>query len=370
MPQLITPDNMRGGGRNQPPPVQIVDVGRDPSLKSALLSGRLTNLAAPFIYHDPAKQLAFVLMPMELNMRDTDQQRVIGQLTQNVMRGLPENAPRGYLLQPKMFFTFQSLVEAVLEADGVSPEVLRTQQEKVDLLRELARGSDEASLRQKARDNDAKIDGAFFDILNASIDANLNAGRESAANQLAGLQKIILEETAYGKKVGARMAVLESFQKSPTREVLLDQLIDAPDVESREMLVTLGRQLLDYAFFQSLTAKIDVADANGKEKLIALRKEVQDTRDKVDEASRIYMQEKAGLIQAIASSKNPLETAREREAEIDDAFFSVLQANAQEAQRRVMRDVERPQRHQRYCHADYDRAPATRSANGECVAVG
>jgi hypothetical protein len=40
------------------------------------------------------------------------------------------------------------------------------------------------------------------------------------------------------------------------------------------------------------------------------------------------------LIQAIASSKDPLQTAREREAEIDDAFFAVLQANAQEAQRR------------------------------------
>jgi hypothetical protein len=46
------------------------------------------------------------------------------------------------------------------------------------------------------------------------------------------------------------------------------------------------------------------------------------------------MEEKAGLIQAIASSKDPLQTAREREAEIDDAFFAVLQANAQDAQRR------------------------------------
>lgn len=332
MPQLITPDNMRGS--RQPPPLQIVDVGRDPALKSALLSGRLSNLAAPFIYHDPAKQFAFVLMPMELNMRDTDQQRVIGQLTQNVMRGLPETAPRAYLLQPKMFFTLQSLIEAILEGDGISPDVLRKQQENIDLLREMARATDEASLRAKARENDTKIDTAFFDILNASIDANLNQGREAAANQLAGLQKVLLEETTYGKRINARMVVLETFQKSPTREVLLDQLVGAPDAESREMLVTLGRQLLDYAFFQQLTQKIDSADAEGKDKLIALRKEVQETRDKVDEASRAYMQEKAGLIQAIASSKNPVETAREREAEIDDTFFSVLQANAQEAQRR------------------------------------
>jgi molybdopterin converting factor small subunit len=333
MPQLITPDNLRGGGR-QPAPIQIVDVGRDPGLKSALLSGRLTNLAAPFIYHDPSKQMAYVLMPMELNLRDNDQQRIIGQLTQQVMRGLPEDAPRAYLLQPKMYFSLQSLIEAILEQDGVTPEVLRAQQEKVELLRELARSTDEAGLRAKARENDAKIDAAFFDILSASIEANLNAGREQAANQLGGLQQILIQETTYGKKVGARVALLEAFQKSPTREVLLDQLVSAPDAESREMLIALGRQLLDYAFFQQLTQKIEAADAEEKDRLIALRKEIQDTRDKVDEASRAFMQEKVALIQAIASSKDPLQTAHEREAEIDDAFFSVLQANAQEAQRR------------------------------------
>lgn len=334
MPQLITPDNLRGDGRQQPPPLQVVDVGRDPALKSALLSGRLTNLAAPFIYHDPSKQMAYVLMPMELNLRDTDQQRVIGQLTQAIMRGLPENAPRGYLLQPKMFFTFQSLIEAILEQDGITPDVLRQQQEKVDLLREMARMSDEAGLRAKARENDTKIDASFFDVLSASIEANMNAGREQSAQALAGLQRILLEETTYGKKIGERMAILEAFQKSPTREVLLDQLIAAPDTESREMLVAMGRQLLDYAFFQQLTQKLEAADEADKVKLTALRKEVQEMREKVDAASRAYMEEKAGLIQAIASSKNPLQTARDREAEIDDAFFAVLQANAQEAQRR------------------------------------
>lgn len=333
MPQLITPDNMRGAGRGQQP-IQVVDVGRDPALKSALLSGRLTNLAAPFIYHDPTKQLAYVLMPMELNMRDTDQQRIIGQLTQAVMRGLPEDAPRAYLLQPRMFFTLQSLVEAILEKDGITPEMLRQQQDKVDLLRDLARASDEASLRAKVRESDAKIDASFFDILNASIEANIASGREQAAQQLGGLQQVLIEETTYGKTVGARMALLEAFQKSPTRETLLEQLVNAPDVESREMLVALGRQLLDYAFFQQLTSRIDAADAETKENLIALRKEIQESRDKVDAASRAYMEEKVGVIQAIASSKNPLETAHEREADIDDTFFAVLQANAQEAQRR------------------------------------
>lgn len=333
MPQLITPDSVRIAGRSQQP-IQVVDVGRDPSLKSALLSGRLTNLAAPFIYHDPSKQIAYILMPMELNLRDMEQQRIIGQLTQTVMRGLPENAPRAYLLQPRIFFTLQSLIEAILEQDGVTPEMLRAQQERVDLLRELLRISDEATLRAKMRENDSKIDAAFFDIFSASIEANLASGREQAARQLANLQQLLIEETTYGKSVGARAAALEAFRKSPTRETLLDQLIAAPDAESREMLIALGRQLLDYAFFQQLTMRIESADEAGKQKLIALRKEIQETRDKIDAASRAYMEEKAALIQDIASSEDPLKTAREREAEIDDAFFAVLQASAQDAQRR------------------------------------
>ena len=108
-----------GGGRPQPMSAQVLDVGKRPEIKNALLSGRMTNLTAPFMYHDPAKELAFILMPLELNLRETDQQRIIGQMTQSVMRDLPETAPRGYLLQPKMFFTFQSLIEAILEKDGI-----------------------------------------------------------------------------------------------------------------------------------------------------------------------------------------------------------------------------------------------------------
>lgn len=334
MPQLITPGNMRGAGRN-PQVIRVIDVGREPALKSALLSGQLTNLAAPFIYHDPSKQLAYVLMPLELNLGDVEQQRVIGQLTQAVMRSLPENAPRAYLLQPRIFFTFQSLVEAILEQDGISPETLRQQQEMVDLLRDLVRETDEAVLRAKVRANDAKVNATFFELLVASIEANLASGREQAARQLSHLQQVLIEETTYGKTFKARTEMVEALRKSPTRETLLEQLINAPDAEAREMLVAIGRQLLDYNFFQQLTLRIESATEEAtKQRLIALRKEIQDARDKVDALSRAYLEEKANLIQALATSQNPLETARERKAEIDDVFFSVLQANAQEAQRR------------------------------------
>jgi hypothetical protein len=312
---------------------QVLDVGKQPELKAALLSGRLQGLTAPFLYHDPGKQLCLALFPMELGLGEMETQRVIGQMTQSIMRSLPQDAPKAYLLQPRMFFTFQSLVEAIFEADGVSPDMLRKRQEKAELLRDFMRQGSIDAVREMVRKNDDKVDAEMFDLLAASMDAN--AEREQVLQSLMGLQQVLIDETTFGKTIGARIAVLEAFQKEPTRENLLESVIGAPDAETRESLVAMGRQLLDYAFFQLLTGKIDAApDQATKEQLIGLRKEVQETRDKVDNASRQMMQGKVQLIQEIVSAKDPVAFARERADEIDDTFVAVVQANAQEAQKR------------------------------------
>lgn len=331
MPQLVTPG---GSSRQQPVTAQVIDVGRDPKLKSALLSGRLQNLTAPFMYHDPSKQLAYVLMPMELNIRDMEQQRIIGQMTQAVMRSLPEEAPRGYLLQPRMFFSFQSLVEAILEQDGITPEMLKEQQQRADLIREWMRITDEESLRKSVRENDAKVDASLFELLAASIEANVEAGREQSANALTGLQNVLVEETTFGRKMGVRMAAVDALRQSPTREVLIEQLVKAPDDETCEALIAMGRTLIDYLFFQMITSRVDAATGDEKERLVALRKQVQDIRDKIDAASRALMEQKADLINRILSNDKPEDIARANEQDIDDVFVSMLQANMQDAQQR------------------------------------
>ncbi|MBX7212551.1 MAG: hypothetical protein K1X39_00925 [Thermoflexales bacterium] len=330
MPQLITPNSR--GGRPQPGGAQVLDVGKRPELKQALLSGRLRDLTAPFMYHDPSKEIAFILMPLELNLRDTDQQRIIGQMTQSVMRDLPENAPRGYLLQPRMFYSFQSLVEAILEKDGITPEMLKAQQARGDLIRDLMRMVDPEQRRKMLRDNDALADNAFFEMIGASIEMNLEAGREAGAQQLSDVQKMAVEETTYGKVVGRRIEALTALQKTPTREVLLEQLVASDDPITRETLVAIGRQLIDYSFFQALTTRIDAADAAEKTRLLALRKEVQDVRDRFDASQKAYLDSKAALVNDILGAKDPLALARERAGEIDDAFFALLQANIQQAQ--------------------------------------
>ena len=135
-----------------------------------------------------------------------------------------------------------------------------------------------------------------------------------------------------------RASAIETLQKSPTRETLLDQLISAPDSETREVLVQVGYQLLDYQFFQLLSTKIDATpDQAGKNALIAVRKEVQEIRVKLENAQKEFMRSKADLINKILSSQDPLATAREHEKEIDEDFLAVVEANMQSAQQQGQR---------------------------------
>ena len=104
-------------------PIQrVVDVSRDPRLKVALLQGRLNvatcpqcgntgMLNAPFIYHDPEKELALCFVPTELGLMATDQQKLIGDLTNAVVNSLPPEKRKGYLLQPKIFLSLQGLLD-------------------------------------------------------------------------------------------------------------------------------------------------------------------------------------------------------------------------------------------------------------------
>ncbi len=91
--------------------------------------------------------------------------------------------------------------------------------------------------------------------------------------------------------------------------------------------------MLDYAFFQSLTAQIDnAADPDSADQLKALRTKILDTTAKQDEEARATMQRASELLKAILQADDPQAVARQRLDEIDAAFFAVLSANIQRAE--------------------------------------
>lgn len=347
---------------------QIVDVSQEPTLKNALLSGRLNAftcpvchnsaaLASPFLYHDADKELALVFLPMQLGLRDTDQQRIIGQLSKALMAQLPPEKRKAYLLTPKLFFTLQSLLDAVLEADGITKEMLDAQRAKLDLLQQMAETTDNAAQQTLIRERAAEIDVTFFQMISAAL-ASAQASRDQEGfAQLQQLRNNLLELTPLGQKVKTQQATLEAFQAKPDRDTLLAQLIQAPDAETRELLLTFGRPLLDYPFFQALTAKIEAAtDKAEADRLVELRREILALREKLDSATKALFDERNELLRQIIVSDNLDEAVRAHLDELDEVFFSVLETNLQAAQQSGQR-------------ATFDRLQAVADAVSRAIAA-
>jgi hypothetical protein len=343
-------------------PVQnVIDVGREPRLKSLLLQGRLNvgvcpqcgtggMLSIPLIYHDPAKELLFSLVPQALNITENDRQRTIGQMSNAIINGLPAEERKGYLLQPRMFLTFQTMLEAILEADGVTKEMLEQQQAKAELVGEMLQAVDD-SLRLAALigQNEDKIDYEFFAILAANINLAEQSQGETA-EKLIRLREMLLERTATGREMAEQQRTiektLEGIDENLTREDLLDRItaIEGDHTEQvLNVLVAMARPLVDYQFFQLLTQRIEAAQAQGDQAsvdhLTEIRTTVLDLAQQLDAQLRDRMQEKALLLTEIMQSPDPQATIRARMEEIDSAFFSVLEAHLAQSEQQHQHQV-------------------------------
>jgi hypothetical protein len=307
-------------------------------------------LSVPLVYHDPAKELLFSLVPQALNMTENDRQRAVGQMSNAIINSLPPEERKGYLLQPRLFLTFQTLLEAVLEADGITKEMLEQQQAKAELVGQLLQAVDD-SLRLAALigENEDKIDYEFFSILAA----NINLAEQSqgdTAEKLIRLREILLERTATGQEMAEQQRaiakILEGIDENLTREDLLDR-ITAIEGEHTEqilnVLISMARPLVDYQFFQLLTQRIEETQAQGDQasvdRLTEIRAMILDLAQRLDAEVRERMQEKAHLLTEIIQSPDPQSTIRARMEEIDSVFFSVLEANLAQSEQQHQHQV-------------------------------
>jgi hypothetical protein len=335
---------------------QIIDVQADPAAKSRLLSGQLNlivcphcgfqgALNAPFLYHDAELDLALVYMPMELGDTDMDRQKTIGDLTNRVLQQLPPESRKGYLLQPRTFLTVQSLIDAMLEEDAETRELVEAQRRKMELFEQLRQmdPEDRLAVAEFVGANDEELDASFFQLLELMISIAESQGDTAEHERLVKHEANLLEKSTTGRSFKAQREAVEALSANPTRETLIEQLVAAEDRMIRETLVTVGRQLLDYPFFQALTARIEAAQAAGDEaahnKLIALRREVQEIRDDVDAAARVVLDERATLLRDLLLEDDPREMLMRRLMEVDDVFFGVLSTNILQAQREGRQEV-------------------------------
>jgi hypothetical protein len=333
------------------PVLTIVDAGQDPETKALFLAGQLNVaicpncghggiLSTPLVYHDPNKELLFTHVPPELGMTELEQQRVVGDLTNRVMSSLPPERRKGYLLRPQSFLRLDAMIEAILEAEGVTREMLEAQRARGALLERLLRTPGEEARRAIAQESDAQIDYEFLQLLSLNLELAQAQGQEGMAQQLAALRQQLLGWTSAGRETVARQEAIRELGPQVSREQLLEKLVAAvraSDETRIETMVAVARPVVDYAFYQQLSERIDAAEAAGQadeaRKLKGLRQKVLELTAEIDAEMQQLAQESSDLLERILHSDNIEQALRANLPNLDQFFMELLSENMRAAER-------------------------------------
>lgn len=351
--QQVAPVTCPNCGARFNAPVQSIIDGQDPAQKATFLQGQLNvvqcpqcgavnRATLPILYYDLEKELALVFTPNAIQLSSADQEKIIGSLTNTLVNSLPAEQRKFYLFNPKPFLSLETMVKAVLEAEGITEEMLQAQADKVKLLEELMQASDEATLKDKIKANDSRLDREFFEILTASMQAAQYEGNQAGAQALFALRSFLAENSSQGAQAVAEIDAELGLVYLRGPEDLLDKLQNAQNEQEFEQWIAAGYALLDYTFFQQLTAKIDEAekakDTRQAKTLKDLRTKILEIKGRQEEQSRAALQKASELLRDLLQSSDPAQVLEERLPEVNEAFFAVLSANIQEAQRRQQND--------------------------------
>lgn len=329
---------------------QLFDVGVDPQSKQRLLNGTVNvircpncgyqgQLALPIIYHDPAKELLLTYFPVELNIPVMEQEKQIAPLMNRVVNNLKAEQRKAYLFKPQQMFTYQNLVEKVLEGEGITKEMLGAQRKRVELLQRLLTASDD-SLTDAVKKEAATIDAEFFTLLSRMLEAGISARDEGAVAKMGMIQEALLGHTEIGAQIKqqadeieAARAALESAGKDLTRERLMDLLIEAAGNDTRlNAMASMARPGLDYVFFQTLSDRIDKANGDEKEKLSKLRESLLEITKQIDEQLQARLNVAQRNLETLLQVEKPIEVLQQNAAVLDDFFLQVLNQNLADAE--------------------------------------
>ncbi len=284
----------------QVPVFSIIDVKRQPELKTALLSGqlnaaqcpncgRISYIAGPLLYHDPDKEFLAVYIPMQANIAEPERQKIIGELTNTLMNALPAEERKGYFFSPQQFFDMETLVRKILELDGITQEMIEASQKKIQLVEKLLNlQGDELAFGMAVNENQELLDREFFMILADAIERYKALGQENQVKALEALRERLMPLTEFGQRLLKQRKAVEALGPRPTREQVQQAILDG-DLEEVEAIAIAVLPMLDYAFFQWLTERIEAASGEEKAQLEAKRDLIHnmlETIRKIEEQNR------------------------------------------------------------------------------------
>ena len=298
---------------------QLFDVTQDPQAKQRLLGG-VSNmarcphcgfqgrLATPIVYHDNSKELLLTFFPPEMNVPLNEQEKIFGPLIKKVTESLPAEKRKGYLLKPVANLSYESMVKLILEKDGVTPEMLKEQQDRVSLVERLIQASSKDVRSELIKQNEKLFDEQFFALFSRLAQSAAGSGQQQIAQAMVDLQNQLLDETEYGRELKETVGELEAATKSLqeagqglTREKLLELVIEAPSDARRKAYVSLVRGGMDYQFFQLVSDKIEKASDEEKAKLETMRDKLLEFTNEVDKQMEARYKQAQELVEKILS---------------------------------------------------------------------
>ncbi len=322
----------------------LFDQNTDPTAKQKLLS-HTTNIAhcpscgyegmisSPIVYHDPSKELLLTYFPPEFGLPINEQEKQIGPLINQVVNALPAEKRKGYLFQPSTMLTYQTLIDRILEADGITKEMIEAQQKRVNLIQRLLSVTNPEDRITIIHQEESTIDGNMFAILSTLLQSASMQGDEDSVKFLGQIQNEMLKETEVGRKLLAdsqetkrALQELEEAQKNGlTREKLLDILFSVKSENSLATIVSVARAGMDYQFFQVLSERIDKAEGEQKSKLVELRDRLLSLTREIDLEMKKRLEDANKLLETILNDEKLEESIEKHIPEIDDFFSHAVQ---------------------------------------------
>jgi hypothetical protein len=337
---------------------RVINAQNDPQGKAALLSGSinqfrcqacgtLNTVSSPLLYHDGSKELLIAFVPMDVALRQgLSEDKMVGDLMNELTRTIPKEQFRAYMFNPKRALTMKGLIEQILEADGITKEMLEDQQKRVMLVQKFLEAKSEEDLIKMIQENDAEINMTTFQTLSLMAQRLVQQGQQQVVAHLAAVQQVLLENSSFGKELEERNAAqedkirevaadIEALGEDPQRADFLNLVLSYIDDEDKlSALVGLVRPAFDSEFFNMLTTHIGKAPAAEREKLEELRTALSELTQAIDQQSRALVQQKAQFLQILLGSPEYQQLLAENADQIDDNFMAVLTANVQEAEKR------------------------------------
>jgi hypothetical protein len=284
-------------------------------------------------------------VPMELNFSKDQQERVIGDL----MKQLPKEGFKSYMFNPKRALTMNGLIEMVLGADGITPEMIDQAKKRTARVQKFVEASD-AELDSLIAAHDAEIDMSFIQTFTSLAQRLAQSGRPDMAQAVLATQAVVVQKSSYGKELQRQQAdqeavvqdvadELQAMGATAQHEDLARLALSYAEDEMRlQALVGLARPAFDGEFFELLKQQEASASDADKPRFKILNERLPQYVMVIDQQAQMRVSAAVAVLQSLLEAPDIDEAISRNAHVIDETLIAVLNANLQEAQRR--RDVQ------------------------------